>query len=125
MPAAAVLFELDAAALLGRSLPKFAPLPRQQSVWRDLAVIAGETVTHDMLVQTVAAAGAPLVRSTRLFDIYKPSSPGSEVAAGHRSLAFRLELRDDDVTLTDERVERVISDVLSALQRDHGARLRA
>ncbi len=125
LPAAAVLFELDAAALLGRSLPKFAPLPRQQSVWRDLAVIAGETVTHDMLVQTVAAAGAPLVRSTRLFDIYKPSSPGSEVAAGHRSLAFRLELRDDDVTLTDERVERVISDVLSALQRDHGARLRA
>ena len=42
-----------------------------------------------------AAAGAPLVRSTRLFDIYKPSSPGSEIAAGHRSLAFRLELRDD------------------------------
>ena len=125
IPAATVLFELDAVALLGCSLPRFAPLPRQQSVWRDLSVIAAETVTHDMLVQTVAAAGAPLVRSTRLFDIYKPSSPGTEIAAGQRSLAFRLELRDDDVTLTDERVERVIADVLGALQREHGARLRA
>ena len=125
LPAATMLFELDAEALLERNLPKFAPLARQQSVWRDLSVIAGETVTHDMLVQTVAAAGAPLVRSTRLFDIYKPSSLGTEIAAGQRSLAFRLELRDDEVTLTDERVERVISDVLSALLRDHGARLRA
>ena len=120
-----MLFEIDAEALLERNLPRFAQLPRQQAVWRDLSVIAAETVTHDMLVQTVAVAGAPLVRSTRLFDIYKPSSPGTEIAAGQRSLAFRLELRDDDVTLTDERVERVIADVLGALLREHGARLRA
>ena len=125
LPAATVLFEIDAEALLERNLPRFAQLPRQQAVWRDLSVIAAETVTHDMLVQTVAVAGAPLVRSTRLFDIYKPSSPGTEIAAGQRSLAFRLELRDDDVTLTDERVERVIADVLGALLREHGARLRA
>ena len=125
LPAAPVLFEVEAQALLGRSLPRFTSIPRQQSVWRDLALIARETVTHELLVQTVAQAGSPLVRSTRLFDVYRPLNPGTEIAAGERSLAVRLELRDDEVTLTDDRVERVITDVLRALLRQHGARLRA
>ena len=125
LPAAPVLFELDAEALLQQRLPSFTPLARQQPVWRDLAVIAGETVTHDLLVQTVASAGAPLVRSIRLFDIYRPAKPGTEIAAGERSLAFRMELRDDEVTLTDEQVERVVADVLETLRRRLGVRLRA
>jgi phenylalanyl-tRNA synthetase beta chain len=105
-------------------LPRFAPLPRQQSVWRDLAVIAGEAVTHELLVQTIASAGAPLVRSVRLFDVYKPTGSGTEIAADERSLAVRLELRDDDVTLTDERIDQVIADVLQGLKARYGVRLR-
>jgi phenylalanyl-tRNA synthetase beta chain len=124
LPVAPMLFEIDAGSLLERPLPRFAPLPRQQSVWRDLAVIAGEAVTHELLVQTIASAGAPLVRSVRLFDVYKPTGPGTEIAAGERSLAIRLELRDDDVTLTDERIDQVIADVLQGLKLRHGARLR-
>ena len=34
-----MLFELDAAALLDAPLPAFKPLPRQQPVWRDMAMI--------------------------------------------------------------------------------------
>ena len=59
------------------TLPAFAPLPRQQSVWRDLAVVVGEAVTHDALMRrSPAPPQAGLVRSARLFDIYKPATPG-------------------------------------------------
>ncbi len=125
LPAAPLLFELDAAALLARDIPVFAPIPRQQSAWRDIAVVAGDSVTHDALLQVVRGANAGLVRSARLFDIYKPSAPTTDIGAGERSLAIRLELLDDDTTLTDQRIDGVIADVLTALNQRLGARLRA
>jgi phenylalanyl-tRNA synthetase beta chain len=125
LASAPLLFELDAAALLERGLPAHTPIPRQQPVWRDLSVIAGKGVTHERLVQTISAAGAPLVRSARLFDVYEPSLSGGEIGSGERSLTLRIELRDDSITLTDEQVDGAMAAVLDALTRHHGVRLRA
>jgi phenylalanyl-tRNA synthetase beta chain len=46
------------------------------------------------------------------------------MAAGERSLAVRLELLDDETPLTDERIDAVVADVLAALSRRLGVRLR-
>jgi phenylalanyl-tRNA synthetase beta chain len=126
LPHAPMLFELDAAALTARELPSLTPVQRQQSVWRDLSLIAGEAVTHDALTQAIAGAThAGLVKSTRLFDIYKPTAPSGGMAAGERSLSIRLELLDDEVTLTDERIDAAVADVLATLTQRLGVRLRA
>ncbi|CAN5308091.1 phenylalanine--tRNA ligase subunit beta [soil metagenome] len=124
LPTAPMLFELDVSALTERALPSFVPIPRQQSVWRDLALVAGEKVTHDALMQAIAASDRKLIRSARLFDIYKPQSPTPDMAAGERSLAVRLELLDDEATLTDERIENVVAGVLASLGQRLGVRLR-
>jgi phenylalanyl-tRNA synthetase beta chain len=125
LPAAPMLFELDAAALLERDVPSFAPVPRQQPAWRDIAVIAGDAVTHDALVGAIRDADRALIRSARLFDIYRPAQPTADIAAGERSLAVRLELLDDDSTLTDARIDAVVAGVLKALHQRLGVRLRA
>jgi phenylalanyl-tRNA synthetase beta chain len=126
LPQAPILFELDVAALTARELPSLTPVQRQQSVWRDLSVIAGEAVSHDALMQAVAAAEhAGLVKSSRLFDIYKPTSPSGDMQAGERSLSIRLELLDDETPLTDERIDATVADVLTALRERLGVRLRA
>jgi phenylalanyl-tRNA synthetase beta chain len=39
-------------------------------------------------------------------------------------LAIRLEIRDDETTLTDERIDNVVTEVLLALRERVGARLR-
>jgi phenylalanyl-tRNA synthetase beta chain len=125
LPLAPQLFELDAAALMQRELPTLVPIQRQQSVWRDLSVVAGEGVTHDALVQAVASAKQhALIRSARLFDIYKPTQPVGDMQPGERSLSLRLELLDDDAPLTDERIEAVVADVLAVLTQRLGVRLR-
>jgi phenylalanyl-tRNA synthetase beta chain len=124
LPAPALLFELDAAALLERDLPQFVPVQRQQSAWRDIAVIADGSVTCEALMQTIAAADTSLIRSVRLFDVYKPLTSGTDFAPGERSLALRVELLDDETTLTDERIDRVIEQVLAALGQRLGVRLR-
>jgi phenylalanyl-tRNA synthetase beta chain len=75
-------------------------------------------------MDTVRAAPTPLVRSAQLFDIYRPSQPGGDIRAGERSMAVRLELLDDDNTLTDERIEAATKQVLDTLAARLGARLR-
>lgn len=126
LPQAPLVFELDVEALMQRELPAHAPVQRQQSVWRDLSVIAGEAVTHEALMRAIdGAKQAGLIKSARLFDIYKPTAPSGDMQPGERSLSIRLELLDDQATLTDDRIEAAVADVLATLGERLGVRLRA
>jgi phenylalanyl-tRNA synthetase beta chain len=122
---APVLFELELDAVLAQPLPQAAPLPRQQPVLRDVALVVGPAVTHDALVQALRADPQGLVRDALLFDIYHPASPPPGMAEGERSLALRLTLRDDAATLTDERIDALVAAAVARAAAACGARLRA
>ncbi len=119
LPTAPVLFEVDLAELTAIDLPSFASLPRQQSIRRDLALITPDAVGHDQLIEALRSTPNPLLRSVSLFDLYKP--PGG----GERSMAVHLELRDDDATLTDERTDAAVAQVLDHVHTRLGVRLRS
>ena len=121
LPHAPVVFELDLDALLERPLPTATLLPRLQSVLRDVALVVGEGVTHEALIAALKDDASGLVRAAHLFDLYKPKA-----AEGHeRSMAVRLELRDDEATLTDERIDAVMQQAIERAKTRLGARLRA
>lgn len=124
LPAAPIVFELELPSLLAREVPEFTSIPRHQSVWRDIALIVNESVTHEALIAAVKAAPTPLVRSAQLFDIYKPAQATADIAVGERSMAVRLELLDDENTLTDERIDAAVAQVLDTLGSRLGVRLR-
>ena len=100
--------------------PTYTPLPKYPSVWRDLAVVCDEAMTVAEVENVMAAAAGKLLRSIRLFDIYR----GTGVAEGKKSVAFSLELRADDRTLTDTDSEGVVTKVLTALKEKLGVELR-
>jgi phenylalanyl-tRNA synthetase beta chain len=126
LPHAPVLFELDASALTERVVPRFASVPRMQSVFRDLALVVNDRTPHDALIGAIlTAASDGLVRGGRLFDIYKPKSPVTGINEDERSLAVRIELRDDEQTLTDERIDAAVQAVLQTLNDKVSARVRA
>jgi phenylalanyl-tRNA synthetase beta chain len=124
LPSAPVMFELALDAVLARELPQGRGVPRQQPVQRDIAVIVGDKVTHERLMAVIAGAHDGLIRSARLFDVFKPSQAAGELKDGERSMAVRLELLDDEATLTDERIEQTMAALLNALATQLGARLR-
>jgi phenylalanyl-tRNA synthetase beta chain len=124
LPASVVVFEIDAGALMQRALPSFVALPKQQSAWRDIAVVAGRDVHHDAIMSAIAAAAESAVRDANLFDIFEPKDGAAGIAAGERSLTIRLELRDDGRTLTDEQIDRVVAAVVASLRQRLGVRLR-
>ena len=68
----------------------------------------------------IAASAGKLLRKIQLFDIYR----GVGVPEGKKSMAFSLELRADDRTLTDADSEGVVNKVLAALKEKLDASLR-
>ena len=125
LPSAPVLFELDLAAVQAREVPQAQALPRQQVARRDIALVVHERVAHDALMAALRDDASGLVRSATLFDIYRPAQAGGDFAPGERSLAVRLELLDDEATLTDERIEAAVAAALARAGQACGARLRA
>ena len=98
----------------------YTPLPKYPSVTRDLSMLCDEAVTVAAVEDVITASAGKLLRGVRLFDIYR----GTGVPAGKKSMAFSLELRADDRTLTDSDSEGVMSKVLAALSEKLGAVLR-
>jgi len=100
--------------------PTYIPLPKYPAVWRDLSLICDEDITVAQVEGVIEASAGKLLRSVSLFDIYR----GTGVPEGKKSMAFSLELRADDRTLTDADSEGVTNKVLSALSEKLNAALR-
>jgi phenylalanyl-tRNA synthetase beta chain len=125
LPSAPVLFELDLDAVLDAPVPAFVGVPRQQPALRDVALVVRDEVAHDALLERLRADPAGLIREATLFDIYRPASPLPGLGEGERSLAVRLELRDDEATLTDDRIDAAVAAAVARARATFGARLRA
>ena len=100
--------------------PTYVPLPKYPTVSRDLAVLCDEALTVAEVEDVMTAAAGKLLRNIKLFDIYR----GTGVPEGKKSVAFALELRADDRTLTDTDSEAVVTKILTALKEKLGVTLR-
>ena len=114
--------EINFTKLFALQLPEatYVPLPKYPSVTRDLSVVCDESVTVAQAEDVITGAAGKLLRNVKLFDIYR----GTGIGEGKKSMAFSLELRADDRTLTDADSEKVISKVLRELAEKTGATLR-
>ena len=100
--------------------PLYQPLPKYPSVERDLAVICAEAITVGALEACITKSAGKLLRSVELFDIYR----GASIEGGKKSVAFNLQLRADDRTLTGADTDAVMQRIISALEAELGAVLR-
>ena len=91
---------------------------------RDLAVVVKESVAVQTLLDAMAVAGQTLVRQIEVFDVFRPTSGSSSMAADEKSLAFRITLQNPADTLQDAQIDAAIAALLSALEKCCNARLR-
>ena len=83
-------------------------------------MVCDESISVGTLENAIRAAGGPILRGITLFDVYR----GVHIPEGKKSVAFSLELRADDRTLTDADSEAEVKTVLAALEQNLGATLR-
>jgi phenylalanyl-tRNA synthetase beta chain len=123
LPARVAIFELDVASL-ARNAPRrttYRDIPRYPPIRRDLAFILDASTPAADVRSALEQAGGELVGSVLLFDVFE----GPPLSAGQRSLAFSIDFRAADRTLTDEEADRAVAAMVERLSRDFGATLRA
>ena len=117
-----VAFELDYEALVNHAYRQvvFERIPEYPAVMRDIAIIVDHTIPFSELEVVISAHSTLLVRN-ELFDVYS----GSQVGANKRSLAWHLAFRHPERTLTSQEADEELSKIITALEKQFKAELRA
>jgi phenylalanyl-tRNA synthetase beta chain len=123
LPARTSVAELDLAAVADHAPPTFAvrEIPRFPPVHRDLAFVVDQDVPAGAVSEALRQAGGDLVDKVVLFDVFS----GEPLPPGKKNVAFSVDFRASDRTLTDEEVDRVVMEIVGRLTRDLGAEFRS
>ncbi len=115
--------ELEVAALRAAVDDGFTltDVPRFPPVRRDLAYVVPERVAAGDLQASLIDAAGPLLSRCVLFDVFR----GDALPVGTKSLAFALEFRSPDRTLSGEETDPLVEAVSRRLADGFGATLRA
>ncbi len=98
----------------------FAELPKYPEVRRDLALLLDKNVQFNQLRDLAFRSERKLLQSVDLFDVYE----GKGVPEGKKSYALSYILRDDEKTLNDKQIEKIMQKFVSTYERELGAKLR-
>ena len=120
LPLAPVVFELDLDAVKMAKLPKYVEVSRQPPAIRDLAIVVDQKLELQQLLDGLSANRPAIVQDLRLFDVYT----GKGIAAGEKSLAFRIVMQDTQKTLQEAEVDAAMQQVIQYLQQTFAAQLR-
>ncbi len=100
--------------------PVYQPLPRFPAVTRDIAVVCGRSVPVGTLEECIRRGAQGLLKKVTLFDVYT----GAGIPEDKKSVAFNLELRSDDRSLTAEEADADVQHILDLLKSELDAVLR-
>ena len=97
--------------------PAVSPFP---AVFQDVAVVVGDEVAAQSVIDAVRDGAGDLLEDVRLFDVYT----GPQIGEGRKSLALALRFRATDRTLTEDEASaardaavRAAADRVGAEQR--------
>ena len=113
--------EVEALMRLARPVAGVEDVPRFPPVRRDLAFIVDTSVPAGRVRAVLEAAAGELLGSVLLFDVFE----GPPLPEGAKSLAFSVDFRAADRTLTDEEADVAVAAIVERLSSEVGARLRS
>ncbi len=98
----------------------FKELPKYPEVRRDLALLLDKEVRYTDLKAAAEKSERKILRKVNLFDVYE----GKNLPEGKKSYAMSFTLRDDQSTLNDKQVDKVMEKILGSFKHQFSAELR-
>jgi len=99
----------------------FSELSKYPTVRRDLTLILDKNINFADVNKVIHSAGKPILKDTNLFDIFEDEN---KVGTGKKSYSVSLTFGDDNKTLKDKDVEKVMSKIMSNCEGKLGAEIR-
>lgn len=115
------LCELELKPLLKRvdAVGRITPVAQFPLVKRDVALVAANEVSNADIESVIRKNGGKTLTKITLFDIFKSKDMKSA-----RSLAYALEFRSNEKTLTDAEVGKTFQQIVDALKATKGIEVR-
>jgi phenylalanyl-tRNA synthetase beta chain len=96
------------------------PVPKEPATSRDVALVLPEGLAAAEVESVLLTSAGPLLESLGIFDEYR----GAPLAAGQRSVAWRLVFRAPDRTLREAEVDAALGRALTEVEKRFGVRRR-
>lgn len=111
----------DAIIALGnRNKVKFSVLPKTFAVRRDFSLLLDKPVTFNEIESIAYNVDRKILREVNLFDVYE----GDKLPEGKKSYAVSFSFQDDEKTLKDKQVDKLMEGIRSKLESQLKAELR-
>ena len=114
--------DLSADLLFRSANPKFVvqEVPKFPEVRRDLSLVLDNNVKFAEIEALARATEQRLIKEIIAFDVYE----GEKIQQGKKAYALGFTLQDENKTLTDEEIEKVMSKLMNAFEGRMGAIIR-
>ncbi len=112
---------LEAISAQRRSVLRFQALPKYPAVRRDLALLLPEEAKFSAVKAIAFETDRKRLKTVELFDVYRDKN----LPAGTKSYAVRFSFQDAQATLTDERVDAIMVELVKRYVSKLHARLRS
>ena len=99
---------------------EYKELSKYPEVRRDLALLINKDVPFAEIERIAYQAERKLLKKVELFDVYE----GKNLEAGKKSYAVSFWLQDENATLNDKVIDKVMSKIVGSLQHQLDAKLR-
>ena len=98
----------------------FQEISNYPKVSRDLALLVDKSVTFLQIEEVAYSSERNLLKRVELFDVYE----GKNLPEGKKSYAVNFVLQDENKTLTDKQIEKIMNNLIRNLEQRLGASLR-
>ena len=118
-----ILIDLHLAALLdisNNNRIRYKEVNKFPVVQRDLSMVVDANRSYGELETAVASLQLPLLRQHQLFDVFESDKLG----AGKKSMAMSFFFSDEEKTLTDKEVDKMMSQLIDRLEKSVQAEIR-
>ncbi len=107
-----------------KALPKkdiqYKAIAKFPEVRRDLALLVGSDVQFGALKRTAEKVEKKLLKKVNIFDVYE----GGNIEKGKKSYAISFILQDENKTLNDKQVDKIMQKMIFTFEKEFGATIR-
>lgn len=104
-----------------KSSIKVREIPKFPAVRRDLSLLLDKKIEFQRIEELALKQGGKLLKEVGLFDVYE----GKNLPEGKKSYAVSFKIQDEQKTLTDKVVDKLMSKVQMTLEKELGCTLRS
>ena len=117
------VFEAEIDTLQKFAAKKFSldALPKYPAISRDLAILVDHDTPAADVERAIVKNAGQFFKGVTLFDVYT----GERIPADKKSLAFAIDFRSKERTLTDAEADAAFKNILAAVEKIFGATLRS